>query len=127
MDIVRNGESLVLEDGSLQLVEEEKEGGSGSGEAPTRPTGRFRRVPSSYLAPLNSLPPLPADVDEVVLNWDASANVSGGTCPSLENRTVQCFAYKNVKFKCSKTLLVDPESHLGALQAKRFHYGVCLR
>ena len=76
MDIVRNGVSLVLEDGSLQLVEEEEEEGSGSGEAPTAPTARVRRLSSSFLTPLSSLPALPADVDEVVLNWDASANVS---------------------------------------------------
>ena len=72
----------MLDDGSLQLVEDNS-AGSGSGETPTGETPttespeRQRRA-FSFLTPMDSsmLPPLPSDVDAVVFSWFATANVS---------------------------------------------------
>lgn len=89
VDIVRDGQSLVLEDGTLQLVvEDDPNIFSGSGQAPPpqdeAPTAkddvkeeRRRRASSSFLTPMEmTLPPLPAAVDQLFISWQASTNVS---------------------------------------------------
>ena len=80
MDIIRDGVSLVLEDGSLQLMPSEEEGG-----APEMPTGSGSGVGSGLDAldrnarstsfPL--LPPLPSHVDEISFSWLSNTSVSG--------------------------------------------------
>ena len=84
MDIIRDGKSQIAEDGSLQLVEErDNTFFSGSGqtpppatEGPTEKEERRRRASSSLLSPMDSaLPTLPSSVEELVLTWQASAEV----------------------------------------------------
>ncbi len=86
IEIVRNGQSLVLEDGSLQLTDAEDDiisSGSGLGISPPPPTqssngdeGRKRRG-AAFLSPVESaLPILPETVDEIVISWSAIAEVS---------------------------------------------------
>ena len=82
--IIRDGKSQIAEDGSLQLVEErDNTFFSGSGqtpppatEGPTEKEERRRRASSSLLSPMDSaLPTLPSSVEELVLTWQASAEV----------------------------------------------------
>lgn len=81
VDIIRNGQSLVLEDGSLQLVMEDKDD-AGSGIAPgplplQDSMGRMRRENSALLSAKEMiLPSLPASVDEILISWFASVDVS---------------------------------------------------
>ena len=62
--IIRDGMSVVQENGSLQLEKEEDILGSGS----------LAMIPTS--SPQQKLPPLPSNIDEVAFTWRADAPVS---------------------------------------------------